>query len=151
MNTEWIVAKSDDSTHYFPDNQPYQFSIHLKQPLRLEGHWILSLREFYAQRLKSGNTKKRNVTDGLLYVYCSLCEPIIVNGERQPLLRRVQSTNATTWKVLLSEPFEIALRLVNDTVQQFDIYITDASGNPATFLTTVASVTLQLRRYPFII
>ncbi len=150
MSEHWIVINSDANKEYFPDNEPYRFSVYLRQPLNLEGDlWTVALTELYARgtpgNVRGANRKRRGkATNTLLYVYCSLCEPIIVDGDRQPLLRRVQESDSNVWQASIANPYEVKARLSNELLNQIDLYINDDEGEPASFLTERVSVTLHL-------
>ena len=81
---QWIVASSTSGKEYYPNNLPYKFSIHLNEPLDIEGEWTISLREFYATTnfVKRKSPPKRDSTGlslpnamaFMLHVHCSICE-----------------------------------------------------------------------------
>lgn len=152
MTEYWIVLDSSGSSNYYENNTAYQFTIYFKQPIPLRGYWSVALKELYAKRVgRSGRKKAIGSTGDLLYIYSSLCEPIIVNGEQRPLLRRVNASSSSVWRVVLDDGYYIKCKSINSLVNEITIYITDFTGLPATFLDGEVSLTLHLKQYPFLI
>lgn len=138
----WLVLNSNGCDEYYPENTAFQFTSHLKCPLVLDGYWTVGLYEFYADR--QINTKPRN-KDNLLYIYCSLCEPIIVDGDRRPLLRRIIKSKTNGWNVVFDRPMYIKTQASNTTVNKIELNIVNSLGEPASFLKKPVTVTLHLK------
>jgi hypothetical protein len=148
---KWIIMSSDSqhNLNYYPDNKPYKFTSHLEQPLTMDGSWYITLRELFAKRTGS-RKKSKEITDDILYVYCSLAEMMTVNGEQKPLLRRIKATKPNTWISVINDPYFMNTRFQNTTLDQISVYITDVDDNLATYLHEPVTLTLQLKRYPFV-
>ena len=79
-----LVLKSSDSPLFHPNNQPYNFRVHLPKPLILNGVWTVSLLEF---SLDPGQTKQRGLPE--VFLCSNICEDTIVGDKELPLMRRV--------------------------------------------------------------
>lgn len=153
MNTDqWVVMSSDNplSMTYYPDNVSSKFTCHLDQRIVMDGMRFICLRVIFARRRALGSSKKKNNVDELLYVYCSLCEPVNVDGRQQSLLRRLKTSKNNTWNVVVDQPYFMNTRIANIVIGDISVYIEDGHGQPATFLDDPVTLTLQLKRYPFV-
>lgn len=95
----FVYIRSDECDDYFKDNMPCKFKIHLKSPLILKGFWTVGLVEFFCT--SSSSTKLNNV----LHLFCNFCNESILNGELQPLLRRMPPSKKNQWIYSFDSPF----------------------------------------------
>lgn len=87
----YAVVSSDSSLQYFPQNKAYQFKCHLNTPLNLEGLWKVALLEANISTSKSLKIFKP------LYVYSNICGESMVDGDKQPILRKLTGDSNGTW------------------------------------------------------
>ena len=135
-----MVIKSTDSPQYHPSNQPDSFRVHLPKPLILNGVWTVSLLEF---SLDPGQTKQRGLPE--IFVCSDICEDTIVGEREMPLIRRVYLDKQN---IIYQYPYEVPIKL--GQFQDVHVYIKDAKNAPASFLSGEVTVTLLLRRIPFL-
>ena len=135
-----MVLKSSDSPLFHPNNQPYNFRVHLPKPLILNGVWTVSLLEF---SLDPGQTKQRGLPE--IFVCSDICEDTIVGEREMPLIRRVYLDKQN---IIYQYPYEVPIKL--GQFQDVHVYIKDAKNAPASFLSGEVTVTLLLRRIPFL-
>ena len=135
-----MVLKSTDSPLYHPSNQPDSFRVHLPKPLILNGVWTVSLLEF---SLDPGQTKQRGLPE--IFVCSDICEDTIVGEIEMPLIRRVYLDKQN---IIYQYPYEVPIKL--GQFQDVHVYIKDAKNAPASFLSGEVTVTLLLRRIPFL-
>lgn len=62
---------------------------------------------------------KTKSTDDLVYVYCSLCDPILVIDVKKPLLRRVNASRSDILIVVINQPYYLNTRIVNNYVSLY--------------------------------
>ena len=135
-----MVLKSTDSPLYHPSNQPDSFRVHLPKPLILNGVWTVSLLEF---SLDPGQTEQRGLPE--IFVCSDICEDTIVGEREMPLIRRVYLDKQN---IIYQYPYEVPIKL--GQFQDVHVYIKDAKNAPASFLSGEVTVTLLLRRIPFL-
>ena len=135
-----MVLKSTDSPLYHPSNQPDSFRVLLPKPLILNGVWTVSLLEF---SLDPGQTKQRGLPE--IFVCSDICEDTIVGEREMPLIRRVYLDKQN---IIYQYPYEVPIKL--GQFQDVHVYIKDAKNAPASFLSGEVTVTLLLRRIPFL-
>ena len=135
-----MVLKSSDSPLFHPNNQPYNFRVHLPKPLILNGVWTVSLLEF---SLDPGQTKQRGLPE--IFVCSDICEDTIVGEREMPLIRRVYLDKQN---IIYQYPYEVPIKL--GQFQDVHVYIKDAKNASASFLSGEVTVTLLLRRIPFL-
>ena len=135
-----MVLKSTDSPLYHPSNQPDSFRVHLPQPLDLKGVWTVSLLEF---SIDTGQTKQQGTLE--IFVCSDICEDTIVGEREISLLRRVYLDKQN---IIYQNPYEVPIKL--GQFQDVHVYIKDAKNAPASFLSGEVTVTLLLRRIPFL-
>ena len=135
-----MVLKSTDSPLFHASNQPYSFRVHLPKPLILNGVWTVSLLEF---SLDPGQTKQRGLPE--VFVCSDICEDTIVGEREMPLIRRVYLDKEN---IVYQSPYEVPIKL--GQFQDVHVYIKDAKNAPASFLSGEVTVTLLLRRIPFL-
>ena len=134
-----MLLKSSDSPLFHPTNQPYSFRVHLPKPLNLNGVWTVSLLEF---SLDPGQTKQRGLPEAFL---CSIiCEDTIVGDKELPLIRRVYLEKENIIYLCL---YEVPIKL--GQFQDVHVYIRDAKGSPALFLSGEVTSTLLLSKRKF--
>ena len=138
-----VYIRSDECDHYFKDNQPYKFRVHLKSPLILRGFWTVALVEFYCTL----PAKAKN--DEVLHLYCNFCKESIIDGEMKPILRRIPPTKKSQWLHSFSTIFQ--LPVVKQEIYEMEFYIETRNGHLATVLNEALMFTLRFRKYPFYI
>ena len=82
-----------------------------------------------------------------LFVYSNLCDKTILAGREVPLLRRVWLDDDTQ-NIIFEFPYDVPLRI--GQFQEVHIYINDVNGDLASFISNRVTVTLQLRKHPFL-
>ena len=105
----YVYLKSTDSNNMFPDNRVFKFRIHLKNPLILNGFWKVGLCEFYVKK-QLNKPKAKIQTDIVLDLYSNICKESMVNGEEQPLLRRIQQNNSDGWSYIFDPVIYIPVK-----------------------------------------
>ena len=130
---------SDKSLEFFPHNKPCTFKSHLSAPLLLEGTWRIALVEAdIACSLSKSDA---------IYLYSDICGESIVDGEQQPLLRRIPATSVGNWLTVVETPFYVPIK--NNNIYDIDINITTVQGDLAAFLDQPSTITLHLKSFPF--
>lgn len=124
---------------YFPNNKPFHFKSRFNSPLNLEGKWKVALIE---ADIRSSHSKEESI-----YLYSSICNDSIVEGEKQPLLRRLSSVLPGDWNSIFDSPHYILIN--SQELYDIDIYITDRDGNLASFLNQPSTITLHFKSFPF--
>ena len=138
-----MVLASEDSNIIYPNNTPYDFLVQLSTPISLAGYWSISLLEFSIDR---GQVPKKYPT-AEVFVFSNLCDNTILAGREVPLLRRVWLEDDKR-NVIYKLPYDVPLRM--GQFQEVHIYIKDSNGNPASFIRDKVTVTLHLKKHPFI-
>ena len=138
--------RSDESDNYFPTNQPYKFKVHLDTPLTLEGFWKVALIELNATIDSSKSRPKKDVSDRLI-ISSSLCKESILHGHEKPVLRAIWKTSNKGWHCVFETPIYLPLKKLE--IREFDIYIYTDTDQPASFLKSPVTITLELKRIPF--
>lgn len=88
----YVYIRSNESDNYFSDNKACRFKVHLKTPLSFHGFWKVGLVELHAY-IDEQKTRPKRTVDQTLYLFTNLCKESIVNGEEQPLLRRLEKNS----------------------------------------------------------
>ena len=135
----YVVLSSDKSSRYFPNNNPFSFKSHLNAPIVLEGTWKVALVEVDI-------TSKLSKEDPI-YVYSSICQESIVEGEKKPLLRRLMSNGPGDWTTLIDSPHYLPVN--TNELYDIEIYITDRHNDTASFLDQPSTLTLHFKSFPF--
>jgi hypothetical protein len=82
----YIIARSDDSTEYYPRNNASAFTVQLNQTLDLGVDWTIGLCEI---SIVNSTDKFAVDNDPLeIYVCSNIGDTTYVGGTQQPLLRR---------------------------------------------------------------
>ena len=136
-----MVLSSDDCKITYPNNKPFDFIVHLSSPVSLSGYWTISMVEFSIDRGKSTYPTSE------LFVYSTICDKTILAGREVPLLRRVWLDDDTQ-NIIYEFPYDVPLRI--GQFQEVHIYINDVNGDLASFISNRVTVTLQLRKHPFL-
>ena len=139
----FVYIRSDESRDYFKNNLPCNFKIHLKAPLLLKGFWTVALVEFFC----TVNSKSKN--DNTLFVFCNFCKEGVLNGELQPLLRRLPSTKQNQWMYSFDSAFYRPV--VKKEIYEMEFHIETVTGELASFLNQPLMLTLHFKKYPFYI
>lgn len=149
-----MVLKSTDGNLLFENNTAYNFTVQLDRQIDLEGYWMVGLTEI---SLKYKDSSK-HIED--IYVYSNVCEESFVGSSEKTLLRKVYIKKDTTEQYTVSKqkhfktdlifgvPYYVPVRLAR--LNQIHIYITDDTGKLSSFINKDSSVTLHLKKYPFL-
>lgn len=140
----YLYVKSDESDHYFTQNQVYHFKVHLKVPMYLSGFWKVGLVEFQGQRSSKARKSK---TDEAIYIFTNICKDSILDGVEKPILRRLEMNDRNGWNYIFDSP--IYLPVKRTELIEFEVYIKAEDGSFATFLDSPVHLTLHFKRYPF--
>ena len=141
---KYITIRSTDSTSYFPDNKPWSFRVNLYDRLYFGKKWAIAVTEIIVQNWEV--SKKSDCHD--IYVYSNICHSSHVGERKEPLLRCIcLRGNKRDRLFVFPQCRYIPLKL--EDLQIVDIYIQDADGNPASFITGPVTVTLHLKPQPF--
>ena len=135
----YLVASSDKSLEYYPQNASYKFSSHLKAPLILNGKWKVAIVETF---ISSSFAKK-----DILYISSNVCDTSIIEGHQQSFLRRFPATSSGHWSATFHTPYYMNVKLCE--IYDIEIDIKTKSGEYATFLDETSSVTLHFKAFPF--
>lgn len=135
----YVVLSSDKSLNYFPDNTPFRFKSRFNAPLILEGTWKVALVE-----VDIGSTV--SIQDPI-YIHSSICQDSIVEGEKNPLLRRITPFQPGNWNSIIDSPYYIQVN--TKELYDIDIYITDRLNKQASFLDETSTLTLHFKSFPF--
>ena len=136
----YVILSSNSSTDYYPNNTSYKFRSHLKTPLILTGKWKVALIDAY---ISSSHT-----TTDLLYISSNICEESIVEGEKQPFLRRLASNKPGQWNTVIQSPLYMSVK--NREINDIELNIYTSTGTLASFLDKPSSITLHFKAFPFI-
>lgn len=90
----FAIFSSDSSLQYFPQNKVYRLKCHLNTPLNLEGGWKVVLVEANISCSKALKVQRP------LCVFSSICEESIVDGDKKPLLRKLQDSSPNNWNAI---------------------------------------------------
>ncbi|MEW8548689.1 MAG: hypothetical protein AB2693_34745 [Candidatus Thiodiazotropha sp.] len=126
----------------YPDNKPYDFRVHLSTPISLAGYWTVSLLEICIDR---GQALKYPTSE--LFVFSNLCDNTVLGGHDVPLLRRVWLKD-NKQNIIYQVPYDVPLQI--GQFQDVHIYIKDSQGKETSFIQHKVSVTLHLKRRPFV-
>ena len=135
--------QSDDSDTYFSDNRPFNFKIHLKYPLLLNGTWKVGLTAFYTA-LRAEERKNESP----LYIYCNFCKESIVHGDLQRLLRYIPPSKPKKWKYSFDNVYYIPIS--RDEIIEMEFHIKTRDGQFASFLSEPVIIELHFKPYPFL-
>lgn len=138
----YALVSSDSSLQYFPQNKVYHFKCHLNTSLNLEGLWKVALLEANISTSKSPKTFKP------LYVYSNICEESIVDGDKQPILRKLPGDSHGTRNSFFEMGRYMPVKINN--IEDIDIYITTREGVLASLLDQPTTITLYFKAFPFL-
>ena len=136
-----VYLQSGECNNYFPTKKKtWHFKIHLKTPLIFDGKWKVALLEFKASASK---TKSKNNTNQTLFIFSNICDESILNGEKNPVLRRVSPYKSNQWDTRFERPIYLTIKKKELLEILFEIYIKDLNNGDASFLQEPVLVTLQ--------
>lgn len=138
----YAIVSSDSSLQYFPQNKAYHFKCHLNTPLNLEGVWKVALVEATISSSKQQKVFKP------LYVYSNICGESIVDGDKQPILRKLIGNSSNNWDAIFEVGHYMPVKI--NSISDIDIYITTREGVLASFLDRPSNITLHFKAFPFI-
>lgn len=138
----YAIVSSESSLQYFPQNKAYHFKCHLNTSLNLEGVWKVALLEANISSSKHLKALKP------LYIYSNICGESIVDGDKQPILRKLMGNSPDNWDSVFNVGHYMPVKI--NSISDIDIYITTREGVLASFLDQPYSITLHFRAFPFI-
>lgn len=138
-----IVVSSEDGKHLFSNNKPYDFRIKLNRTLQLDDYWVIAVTEFTTME-RDDSIRKHE-----LFIFSDICQDSFVGNNEQPLLRRIYFDNITQNNIIYDNPYYIPVRMGG--VQHMHFYIKDQNGQDASFLKQKVTITLHLKKIPFVL
>ena len=111
----YVNISSDNSLDYFPNNSPSDFRLHLKQTLRLHGHWTVALTDI---QYSIPSSKGKNI-----WVYSNICENTIVGDTLEPLLRKIPIAGKKGETRNKSFPIPYYKHVLPHEVESIQIYV----------------------------
>lgn len=81
-----------------------------------------------------------------LYIYANICGDVIVDGNKQPLLKRICCCSQTEYYHFDQLAY---IPVVKSEIRDIEFFITDMQGSHASFLKNPVSITLHFRSYPY--
>ena len=91
--------------------------------------------------------KAKIQTDIVLDLYSNICKESMVNGEEQPLLRRIEQNNSSGWSYIFDTVIYIPVKRREN--YEFEVIIKADDETIPTFLLQPARLTLYFKRYSF--
>ena len=137
----YVIVRGDQGGIYYPNNTHYKFQVHFATPLLFQGDWNGALVEFSCIQVIKGYKE--------LYIYSNIFGESVVDGTKQPLIRRILNTKGKGWNVVMASAFYLPLKVAQ--VMDLEVYIKDETGEYATVLTSPVSMTLHFRRSSFLL
>lgn len=140
----YVYIKSDESNNYFLDNKVFRFKVHLKTPLSFHGFWKVGLVELHAN-VKKTIAKPKDIQ--AIYLFTNICKESIVNGEEQPLLRRLEKNSKNGWSYIFDTVLYLPVK--RKELLEFEVHIKCEDGTVPSFLDSPLHMTLHFKQYPF--
>lgn len=84
-----VVISSDDSLSYFPENNPHHFTSVIDPPIRLEGAWLVGLKDIF---ITFKNLRNVDLIGGghlIVDVHLIQANGTVLGGRESTLLKRV--------------------------------------------------------------
>ena len=113
----------------------------MSTPLVLNGFWKVAVVEV---NISSNLSKTESI-----YLNSSICEESIVEGEKQPLLRRVMSVDTGNWNTIYQLPHYVPVK--TNEIFDIDVYRTNSRNEFASFINHDTTVTLHFKAFPFVV
>ena len=135
-----LVLKSMDSPLFHTSNQPDSLRVHLPQLLDLKG-----VRPSLCWNFRSTQARQNNKELWKYLFFSDICKDTTVGEREMPLLRRVYFDKQN---IIYQNPYEV--QIILGQFQDVHVYIKDAKNASASFLSGEVTVTLLLRRIPFL-
>ena len=135
-----MVLSSDDGQAFFPNNTSHNFFVKLNRTLQFDGYWVVALTEI--------NTSERKDRKEELFVYSDICQDSFVGSSEQSLLRRIFYEDVNNKNIIYVNPYYVPVKLRD--FQHIHIYIKDENGNDVSFLKKKVTITLHLKKFPFL-
>lgn len=139
----YMILNSNKSLEYCPDNKPYHFKTYLKFPLTFNGTWKVALTEAKIIDTISSFEFHKDV-----YIYSTICEETIVDGEKRSLLRRLFKKDGNYTNIFQTFSY---VPVKENEINHFDIYLKDEGEHFTSFIKEPTSFTLHFRKYPFLV
>ncbi|CAG2241901.1 unnamed protein product [Mytilus edulis] len=105
----YVILSSNKSLEYFPENVPSKFRSQLGSPLNMNGMWKVALVE--------ANISSSLSMTNALYIHSKICDDSIVDGHRNPLLRRLMMFEPGNWSTVLESPHYVPIK-ISEIIQQ---------------------------------
>jgi len=130
----YMIINSNKNLDIYPHNRPHKFRTYLQTPITLKSKWKVALVDI---KLSATND---------LYIYSNICGDTIVDGNKQPLLRRICCSSQTDHYQFDQLTY---IPVTKSELRDIEFFITDEQGNQASFLKNQVSITLHFRSYPY--
>jgi hypothetical protein len=156
----YINVSSEDSSIYFPDNKAGHFRVKLEKRLELAGCWKIALCEISVSNVKvksggsdsdregegegeeaAGEETGVNVTQDTIYVHCSVCVGLIVNGVQTRVLRTLP-IKKNQYKIY---PIQYYMPLETRYIDTIEFHICTSDGKALSFDVRKGKVSMTLR------
>ncbi len=136
----YFVAKSSDSTDFYPTNTAASFKIKLFKPLTLKGSWEVGLLGFTLT-----NVETKEVPDTML-IESNLCQysTVVGGSKRLPILRHIFRTGGGDMSWEFDSP--IYMPVNQSFVETIELYINSGQGNQLSFENGTSTCVLHLRK-----
>ena len=132
-----LYLSSQDSSTYYPNNNSADFRSYLSEPLQLTGQYVVSLIELYMPGLEVNEFP-------VLFVYCSLCEELLVGGVKKPVLRMCDILDDNE---IQRFPQLVHIPIREQTVNEIRVYINWPDGSTPSFKDNAATYcTLEITK-----
>ena len=130
----YLHVTNDDSTAYFPNNNASVFHVKLNKPLYLKGAWQLGVCELEIKCDLSS----------YLYVVCSACQVLVVDGKQTRVLRAlsVNKTYHEIYPVIFYVPVETQF------IDTIEFRLIQRNGTPISFKEQESFVHMTLHLTP---
>jgi hypothetical protein len=137
----FLYLNSNDSTDFYPNNEPADFRTQLPRPLTLDGEWECALVSitFWPQFHTSEKPKE-------MYVCLEEVGNSYALDSLYPILKRVSVPENIITKVHLNYPHLDFTTVTQTVLQSIRLYIIDNKGIPPAFMIKDLYCTLLLRR-----
>jgi hypothetical protein len=141
LDRYYLHLSCNDSSEFYPTNDPSDFRVKLPRPLNLDGKWECGLINisFWPQFGTSENPRE-------IYI----CSDIVGNSYAldglYPILKRISAPENHNLKVNINYANVDFIHVNQSTLQSVHIYIFDNKGVTPSFLTKDLYCTLLLRK-----
>jgi hypothetical protein len=137
----YLHVNCNDSSEFYPTNDPSDFRIKLPRPLTLEGEWECGLinLSFWPQFATSEKPKE-------IYICTDLIGNSYAMDGLHPILKRISVPENVITKVNINYAHVDFITLNQSILQTVQLYIMDNTGVAPSFLTKDLYCSLLLRK-----